>query len=218
MSSKDHRGHDLPFDTYSTLKTAITGLSIGLVVTTGAAVGLGYYAHTLYQIKRTPEIITYQLTSGSNQVVKIERFENGKTLKQSALLKEAFFSNYVLNREIVNHMDERDRYAKVKKASSDAEFTRFQSMVHPEQNPDSCFGDERCEREIEVKDAYPIKAAKNVYRVEFTMTNIWRGKRGDAQLLYATIQYSQSDEQINYKDRFLNLFGYEVIDYQLNKI
>nr|AKN36613.1 hypothetical protein [Vibrio splendidus]AKN40558.1 hypothetical protein [Enterovibrio norvegicus] len=214
--SKDNNDNDLPFDVWQTSRTAIIALSVGLVVSTVGFLGMSAVAAKLYVQKNKEIPVFLQVIDGDRQVVRIERSDGLMTIKQSTIIKSSAFRNYVLDREIVNHSDERDRFERVKMMSSNEVFELFSRNISPTTNPSSCFGDKRCKREVELKNDYQVKSAKNVWRVEFIVKDTFKGKPLKPQLVSATIQYTVNDSRIEYKDRYLNLSGIEIVSYQIN--
>jgi len=218
MSSKDHNGTGLPYDVWVTSRKTIYCLTFLLTLTVLIMVASLVGNAILFREKREPIPIFFAIDEANKQVVKIERMEGLKTIQQSKLLKEWAFNQYILNREIVNHMDEKERFREVRLMSNDKVWTEFQNNVDPRINPESVIADKRFIRQVEIDNAFPVVGVKNVWRVEFTAKDTFKDRSQTPLKMFAIIQYREVESKVSYEDRFLNLSGLEVISYQLNSL
>nr|AKN37592.1 Inner membrane protein forms channel for type IVsecretion of T-DNA complex, VirB8 [Vibrio sp. FF_291] len=216
MSDKNYRGDQLPYDVWFSQRRTILilgiCLSVALIILALSLAGNAY----LWRLKKEPMPIFYSFDDAAKKVVKIEVFNSELTATQSELQKEWAFRNYVLDREIVNHIDERARFERVKLMSNSDVWQKFIQQIDPKLNKDSVFSDERFRRQIEVTHSYPVRGVKNVWRVEFLVKDEFRGKTAPERAMFAIVQFREVESKVSYEDRFLNLTGLEIIDYQIN--
>lgn len=218
MSTKDPNGNELPFDVWMTARTTINRLSLCLVLAVVMLTASLAYNAVLYREKREPIPVFFALDDANKQVVKIERMDGYKTIQQSKLLKEWAFRQYVLNREIINHMDEKERFRQVRLMSNDSVWLQFQNQVDPRLNKESVLSDKRFTREINIDNAFPVVGVKNVWRIEFTVNDTYRERPNAPLKMFAIIQYREVESKVSFDDRFLNLSGLEILSYQLNSL
>jgi type IV secretory pathway component VirB8 len=206
--------HDIPFDVFQWSKVTIISLSVVCVLLLLTVIGLGAITAKLYQKKeKTPEPILYQVDKAQNLVVQIER---GKlTLQQSALLRSVTMRDYVFNRETINHLDEQDRWKKVKLMSSSSIWKEFSNVMNPEINKESPLLNKDFNRNIEIVFDYPIDS--HTYRVEFNITDSIIDDNHKPRRFVAIMNYELSDSYVSYKDKFINLDGIVITKYQIRE-
>lgn len=216
MSNAKKKGNDLPFDVFQWSKYIITVLA-GLLLLAVAALFLGAKSYmALYKQKeKVPTPIVYQVDEQSKMVVRIEEGDLLHTKRE--LLRSSTMRQYVLNRETINHLDEADRWGKVKIMSSKSVWTSFANTMSVQKNPDSPMKNPDYIRKIEIITDYPIKGVGNVHRVEFLVSESVKGKEFPPRRFVAVIEFDSSNAQIVYEDRFLNIDGIEVISYDIYK-
>lgn len=219
MKIENDNSEDLPFDVWQTSKTAIIALSVVCVFFLISLLVLGAYTAMLYAQKQKVEAIFYQVDTAARHIVRIEH--NNRDTDQVALVRSHTLREYVLNREVVNHIDEKDRYKRVKLASSNKVYQEFYRLIDKKTNPDSLVFQKDVTRAIDIITDYPISSSNPgqfVHRIEFETTDTVRGKKLPKQRWVAVIEYVKSDKYVSYSDRYLNLAGIEVVNYRINRV
>lgn len=213
--AKNKSPEEIPFAIASGNKTALITLSVVCVFLLLACFALGAIAAKQYVRKeKTPEPIIFEVSKAEHKVVQIERGDLGAT--QQSLLRAVSLREYVEWREIINHIDEKERWKKVRLMSGDKVFKHFYNQMNPDINKDSVVNNKKYTRKIEIINDYPIPSgSKNVHRIEFYAVDSLDGEEFPRQRYAAVIQYDVSDAFVSYKDRFINIAGLKVINYQI---
>lgn len=214
MSKKNKTSGDIPYDVFTTSRTVITCLTIICVVLTLTSIGLGLVSAKLYSAKeKVPTPIFYEVKEESKHIVRIEQGVMAED-KQS-LLRSKTFRDYVFNRETVNHIDDVARWGEVKVLSSRWVWDEFTKLVDPNVNKNSPLKNLDFEREIEIVTDYPLKGSSDVYRVEFIIKDSVGGKSLLPQRHVAVIEYDASKAFVSYSDRYVNIDGITIVNYQI---
>lgn len=219
MKIESDNAEGLPFDVWNTSKTAIVSLSVVciiLLIVTLAFMGL---SAKLYAQKQKVETIFYQVDTAARHIVRIEH--NNRDTNQVALVRSHTLREYVLNREVVNHINEKTRFKKVKLASSSKVYQEFYKLIDKKTNPDSLVFKKDVTRAIDIITDYPITSSRpglGVHRIEFETTDTVRGKKLPTQRWVAVIEYVKSDKYVSYSDRYINLAGIEIVNYRINRV
>lgn len=203
---------DVPFAVASGNKTALTILGIVCVITTLTSVAFAVAWSKEYARKeKTPEPIIFEVDKAAHKVVRVEKGDLGQT--QTSLLRSVAFREYVEQRETLNHIDEVDRWKKVKLLSSKSVWKDFYNVMNPEINDASPFANKRFKRKIEIITDYPISS--KIHRVEYYATDFINDEQYPTQRYVAVIKYGSSDAFVSYEDRFINIGGLIVTNYEI---
>ena len=215
--SKDQQKEDVPFAVAKGNSAAISVLAFICVTLLLTNIGTAVIAAKQFARKeKTPEPIIYEVDKTAQKIVRVERGDQsslGQT-KQS-LLRSFTLRNYVFDRETVNHIDEKDRYRKVRLMSGRNVWNDFQNLMNPEVNENSVLKNKKFKREIEVITDYPIHAQKNVHRIEYYLTDTIDGEELPTQRFVAVIQYDVSEAYVRHQDRFINIDGIKIVRYEI---
>lgn len=216
-SNKNTKGIDLPFDVFQWSKFVIGVLAVLLLAAVTALIMGGKAYMSLYKQKeKVPTPIIYQVDNQSKMVVRIE--EGDLLLSKRELLRSSTMRQYVLNRELINHMDEVERWGKVKHMSSDKVWDEFSNLMSTKRNPKSPMANTEYTRRIEIFTDYPLNGTNNVHRVEYLAFDTLKGKEYPPRRFVAVIEYDESSAEIVYEDRFLNIDGIEINSYQIYQL
>lgn len=203
---------DVPFAVASSNATAIKVMAFVIVVLLLSLVGTGFFAAQQYARKeKTPEPIIFEVDKAAHKVVRVEK--GTLNADQNSLLLSVSLRDYVFNRETINHIDEKDRWRKIRLMSSRSVWNDFQTVMNPEINKNSVLLNNDLERKIEVFTDYPI--SNNVHRVEFYVTDIIDGETYPAQRFVAVFKYSKGDAFVSFDDRFVNIEGLKITNYKI---
>lgn len=214
--AKKNLDDDVPFAVAQGNSTAIKVLGsvcVGLLLSN---LTIGAFAVKQYARKeKTPEPIIFEVDTAAHKIVKVEQGNLGAT-KQS-LLRSVSLREYVFNRETINHIDEVDRWKKVRMMSNKTVWGQFQTIMDPEVNKDSVLSNKKFKRKIEVITDYPIstQGVDNIHRVEFYATDFIGDERFPQQRYVAVIQYRSGDAFVSFEDRFINIDGLNIVRYEI---
>lgn len=206
--------NDVPYAVASGNRTAliILGILAGLMTLTAIAFATAW-AKEYSRKEKTPEPIIYEVDKTAHKIVRVEKGDLGQT--KESLLRSVAFRDYVQWRETINHIDEKDRWKKVKLMSNNSVYKNFFNLMNPKVNPNSVFANKKFTRRIEIINDYPIST--NVHRVEFYSTDTIDGEVYPTQRFVAVFKYSTSEAYVSYEDRFINISGVKVINYQIRE-
>lgn len=211
---------DLPYDVWYSSRRTILILGITLVLCMGLTVFFAVVAAMNYQTSQKVEPIFYEVKSKEKQIVRVEQGQMDVT--KSQLLRSFSMRQYLKSREVVNHIDETERFKRVRAMSSDNVWRDFRNSADPRINKNSIFSDDDFTREIEITADMPLKSkgAYGLYRVEFTTTDKDQGELiGDQPRRWvALIEYDVSNAYIKHGDRYLNIDGVKIVSYQVNPL
>ncbi|CAM2943176.1 type IV secretion system protein [Vibrio ordalii] len=205
---------DVPFVVAKGNSTSITVMGVCLVVLLLSNVFFAVVAAKQYQRKeKTPEPIIFEVDTSAHKIVRVEKGNLGAT-KQS-LLRSVTLRDYVFDRETINHIDEKDRWKKIRLMSNKKVWGEFQTLMNPEINKNSVILNNKLKRKIEVITDYPLDHKQNIHRVEFYATDFIDDERFPPQRYVAVIQYDTGDAFVSYEDRFINIDGLKIVRYEI---
>lgn len=214
MAKKDL--DDVPFAVASGNRTALIVLGVVCFVLLLSNIAFATIAAVQYKKKeKTPEPIIFEVEKAEHKIVRIERGDLGAS--KESLLRSVALREYVEWRETINHLDEKQRWRKVKLMSSPSLFKDFYNVMNPEVNKDSVLTNTKYTRKIEIITDYSISTGnRNIHRVEFYATDTLDGESFPTQRYVAIIQYESGDSLVSYKDRFINIDGLRIVRYEIN--
>lgn len=211
--SKAQQG-DVPYMIAKGNSNAVKALVfVCVLLTLSNIVFAGFAAQQYARKEKTPEPIIYEVDKTAQKIVQVER-GNLAASKQS-LLRSLTLRNYVLDRETVNHIDEKERFRKVRLMSGKRVWNEFQTLMNPEINENSVLKNKKFKREIEIITDYPLPSQNNVHQVEYYLTDTIDGERLPTQRFVAIIQYDMSTAQVRHQDRFINIDGVTIVNYKI---
>lgn len=207
---------EIPYNVFmSNLLLFKTVLFIGCLL---AGLIVFFASTTAYYFKKkekTPEPIIFEIKNKGQSIVQIDRGQ--ELLSTGSLLRSMTMRNYVFDRESINHINDKTRFERIQLMSSKNVWNLFQSTVNPEINPNSPLLNMSFTREIEQITDFPLPSQTNVHRVEFYIIDKINGRVVEKTEYVSVIQYDASNAKVKYEDRFLNIEGIEIIDYQIYK-
>ena len=205
---------DVPFAVASGNRVALIAMTvICIFLLLGNVVLATAWAVQYARKEKTPEPIIFEVNKAALKVVRVEKGNLGET-KQS-LLRSVSLRNYVSWRETLNHIDENDRWKKVRLMSSRDTYRVFFNMMNPDVNKRSPYANKAYNRKIEIITDYPI--SDGVHRVEFYATDTISGETHPSKRFVAVIRYQSSDAFVSYDDRFINIDGLLITRYDIHE-
>lgn len=205
---------DVPYAVAKGNSAAVTALTVVAIILVISNVFFAAIAAKEFQRKeKTPEPIIFEVDTSAHKIVRVEKGNLGAT-KQS-LLRSVTLRDYVFDRETINHIDEGDRWKKIRLMSNRKVWADFQALMDPEINKQSVLLNKKFKRKVEIITDYPIDHNQNIHRVEFYATDFINDERFPPQRYVAVIQYSVSDAFVSYQDRFINIDGLMVVRYEI---
>lgn len=220
MSKDKNIDAGLPFDVWHSMRVSIVSLSIVVAILSLLFVGSLAYAIKVSTEKQTVKPIFYRISDAERQIVRIE--QGNMSVSKSKLLRSYTLREHVINREMINHIDEPTRYKKVKAQSSDEVWRDFRARLDPNQNKNSPLANKNFIRKIKILLDFPIKTNNkySLHRIEFQTIDSIEGTAEEPTIKtwVALIQYDVSDAYMTHNDRFLNIDGVKIINYQLNPL
>lgn len=196
------------FEEEYTKRTAIRTVAVILVFLVLSNLAFaGLFAWQFIKKTRV-EYVLLQLEDSSNLVYRIQQSNTLETDK-ATLLRESMLRSYVVNRLTVNHIDEEDRYKKVKLMSSAEEWEKFDSQMNPEKNPKSPLINEKYQSKIRILRP-PVLVTTTGYQIDFEQTETKLGEDLPPTRWSAYIQFSYKPLNVEYQDRYINIDGITV--------
>ncbi|MVB87101.1 hypothetical protein D6V10_18695 [Vibrio cholerae] len=201
--------HNEPsFDEEYTKRVAIRwagGVIVGLVLSNVLFASL-----FAWQFVKKTEIkyVMLRFDDATHMVYRIEHADELDASK-AQLLRESMLRRYVVDRLTVNHIDEADRYKRVKLMSSESIWNTFDSQMNPEKNPQSPLLNEDYQSKIRVIRP-PVQVTKSGYKVDFEQIEVKRGVELPPTRWQAYIQISFKPVNVEYQDRYINIDGITV--------
>jgi type IV secretory pathway component VirB8 len=209
---------ELPYDVWHSLRRTNIVLAVLLVIMTLSVLFFAGVAAKYYAKGEKIIPVFYEFQDETRRIVRVEQ-GNMRTDKAS-LLRSWSMRDYLESREIINHIDEAERYKKVRAMSSKKVFEKFANVYDPNKNKESPLTDESFTREVEIKadDALKPKGRFDLHRVEFVTIDKIDGKEIARKNWVALIEYDVTNARVSYDDRFLNLDGVKVMNYSINPL
>lgn len=206
---------DIPFVVKVTQKTTIIVLAISLFLMVMLFVTSSVIAGFLFIKKeKVPEPIIFEVDTTAHKIVRVEK--GSLNADKESLLRQVTLRNYVLNRETINHIDEKDRWEKVRLISSKSVYLKFYNLMNPDVNKSSPFANNDFDRRIKIISDYPLPNSGNAHRIEFYVMDTIKHEVYPEQRFVAVIQYEVGEEfAIEYEDRFNNILGLTVTKYNI---
>ncbi|EOX3329418.1 type IV secretion system protein [Vibrio cholerae] len=201
----EHREDELNFDEEYSKRVMIRWVGgIGLVLVLSNFLFAGLFA---WQFVKKTEIkhVLLQFDDSTHMVYRIEQADELEASK-AQLLREAMLRRYVIDRLTVNHIDEPDRYTRVKLMSSEAVWNQFDSQMNPEKNPQSPLVNETYQSKIKIIRP-PVAVTQSGYKVDFEQIEVRRGVELPPTRWSAYIQISFKPVNVEYQDRYINIDG-----------
>ena len=153
-------------------------------------------------------------SDATQNFVNIERADS--TITSNEALVRSLIGAYILQRESINHIDDKKRFKIVKEQSSSKVWNNFEAIVSQEK---SIYTNKSLMREVEIINIAKWKDGYSNVDVVIRLLNIETGMRLESEKRYRIIiVYRFEKQKISFDNININPTGFKVIDYAITQI
>lgn len=153
-------------------------------------------------------------SDATQNFVNIERADS--TITSNEALVRSLIGAYILQRETINHIDDKKRFSIVKEQSSSKVWNNFEAIVSQEK---SIYTNKSLMREVEIINIAKWKDGYSNVDVVIRLLNTETGMRLESEKRYRIIiVYRFEKQKISFDNININPTGFKVIDYAITQI
>lgn len=168
---------------------------------------------SLFPLKeKEPYLVGF--SDATQNFVNIERADS--TITSNEALVRSLIGAYILQRETINHIDDKTRFNVVKAQSSSKVWNNFEAIVAQEK---SIYTNKALMREVEIVNIAKWKDGYSNVDVVIRLINIETGMKLESEKRYRIIiVYRFEKQKITFDNIPVNPTGFKVIDYAITQI
>lgn len=159
---------------------------------------------------KTTEWLVYEFSSSGNTFVRVAKA--GQQLQANEVLLSMQLREYVMEREEINHVDEKERYPSVMAKSASKVAAAFESTYGGENSPLNIDGFKRA---VVINRDSKIGTGKGLHQVEFTTTDTINGGKEEKRIWVASIAYTYKAQKVRADEITFNPTGIVITEYSL---
>lgn len=189
-------------------------LSMGFSLSLLVNLGLGLVCVGLFPLKELQPFVL-ALQDSSQQVLHLEPVL--KNVKGMDMLMEGLCRQYVLERETIDTLSEKDRWKKVYYLCSDEIWGEFMRMMEPKDS-NSLYKqhvDKQATRAVHILVSSRI--GEGVYQVEWESLTCIEGLEVERKRWVSTLEIETRPNQVKKGNEFDNPIGFTVVGYRISK-
>lgn len=166
---------------------------------------------SLFPLKEKEPYLVYYSNAQTN-FVSVKKADS--TITEDKLVQLSLVMGYVLNREVKNNIDDKNRHEVIRLQSSLTVWKNFEILVRDD---NSIYKKEHFTREVNLLN-FHIVPETNIAQIDFSATVKDREKVKGKGNYRAVLEFVFEDKKLKFQDMPKNPTTFKVINYQISKI